>query len=99
MRLYSSGLHQRLTHDCVYPSKELRPLPVQQSGACRVDQHNSTKISGRAMIDKIDRVFVDGWGLPVVLRGVTDDNVIIEDRLGIRMMSLASFRDRYEEMP
>lgn len=51
------------------------------------------------MIDKIDRVFVDGWGLPVVLRGVNDDNVIIEDRLGISMMSLASFLDRYEEMP
>lgn len=51
------------------------------------------------MTDKIDRVFVDGYGAPAILRGVNDDIVVLEDRHGFRAMPIASFQDRYEEMP
>ena len=50
------------------------------------------------MMDKIDRVYIDGYGAPAILRGLTDESVILEDKHGVRMMSIASFLDRYEEM-
>lgn len=51
------------------------------------------------MTDKIDRVFVDSSGMTTILRGVHEDIVVLEDRHGFRAMSIASFQDRYEEMP
>lgn len=51
------------------------------------------------MTDKIDRVFVDSAGLTTILRDCHDGMVVLEDRCGFRVMSIASFMDRYEEMP
>ena len=51
------------------------------------------------MTDKIDRVFVDSAGLTTILRDVHDGLVVLEDQHGFRVMSIASFHDRYEEMP
>ena len=50
------------------------------------------------MLDKIDRVFVDSAGMTTILRDFHDGMVVLEDRSGFRVMSLASFADRYEEM-
>ena len=51
------------------------------------------------MTEKIDRVFVDSAGLTTILRDVHDGLVVLEDQHGFRVMSIASFQDRYEEMP
>ena len=51
------------------------------------------------MTEKIDRVFVDSAGLTTILRDVHDGLVVLEDLHGFRAMSIASFQDRYEEMP